>query len=124
MQYLLRMNPNNRVRELRKKAGLSQNELATLAGISQPAISQIENDTRPLTIDWMRTLARILGCAAADLLSSDDNPDRLDAEERELVTKFRVADEAQREFVMRVAEPRGVAEYDTDVKILRARNGG
>lgn len=105
MQYLLRMNPNNRVRELRKKAGLSQIELANLAGISQPAISQIENDTRPLTIDWMRTLARILECAPADLLSDTDNPDRLNQDERRLVQNYREADASQQEMVKRVSEP-------------------
>lgn len=105
MKYVLRMNPANRVRELRKRAGLSQTQLATLAGISQPAISQIENDDRPLTIDWMRTIARILGCAPADLLSDDDNPDRLDPEERELVHNFRAAEPSQRTLIERVAEP-------------------
>lgn len=106
MQYLLRMNPSNRVRELRKKAGLSQTELANLAGISQPAISQIENDTRPLTVDWMRALARILNCTVADFLTDEDNPDRLKGtEERELVTNYRAADEAQQEMVRRVAAP-------------------
>ncbi|MBT0667010.1 helix-turn-helix transcriptional regulator [Novosphingobium profundi] len=105
MQYLLRMNPSNRVRELRKKAGLSQLQLANLAGISQPAVSQIENDTRPLTIDWMRTIARIIGCTPADLLSSEDNPDRLDDTERSLVDDYRHATEPQREMVRRVAAP-------------------
>lgn len=105
MKYILCMHPNNRVRELRRRAGMSQTDLARAAGISQPAISQIENDTRPLTIDWMRAIARILGCTPADLLSDSDNPDRLESQERELVQNFREADASQRELVRRVAEP-------------------
>lgn len=99
------MNPSNRLRELRKKAGLTQTELANLAGVSQAAISQVENDTRPLTVDWMRIFARILGCTVADLLGDDDNPHRPSDEERELLEHYRSADEAQREMIQRVAEP-------------------
>lgn len=101
------MNPSNRLRELRKKAGLTQTELANLAGVSQAAISQVENDTRPLTLDWMRTFARILDCTAADLLDDSDNPKRLSSEEDELIDHYRSADPAQREMVQRVAEPIG-----------------
>lgn len=120
MKYLLRMNPSNRVRELRKKAGLSQAQLANLAGISQPAVSQIENDTRPLTIDWMRSLARILDCTPADLLSEEDNPDRLDDQERELVHNFREANEAQREMLRRVAEPMQDHTHAAEIKPFRS----
>lgn len=105
MAYLFAMHPTNRIRELRKKAGLSQAELARIVGISQPAISQIENDTRPLTIDWMRSLARIFGVTAADILCDHDNPHRLSDEEQALLDNFRAADEAQRALIGRVAEP-------------------
>ena len=105
MAYLFAMHPTNRVRELRKRAGLSQLELAQLAGISQPAISQIENDTRPLTVDWMRTFARIFHCTTADLLGDLDNPARLSEEEQQLLAHYRSASEAQRAMIDRVAEP-------------------
>lgn len=105
MAYILAMHPSNRIRELRKKAGLNQAELARLAGISQPAISQLENDTRPLTVDWMRTLARIFGVSTADILGEQDNPHRLDEAEQHLLDNFRNADPAQREMIARVAEP-------------------
>lgn len=105
MAYILVMHPKNRLRELRKRAKITQSELAKLSGVSQPAISQIENDERPLTVDWMRTFARIFGCTTADLLDQDDNPHRLTDEERELLEKYRQADETQRAMVQRVAEP-------------------
>ncbi|PTR07888.1 MULTISPECIES: helix-turn-helix domain-containing protein [unclassified Novosphingobium] len=105
MAYIYVMHPKNRLRELRKRAGITQAELARKSGVSQPAISQLENDERPLTIDWMRTFARVFGVTAADLLDDEDNPHRLDPEEIELVQNFRQAEEQQRQMVKRVAEP-------------------
>lgn len=121
MAYILAMNPSNRIRELRKKAGLNQAQLAKLAGISQPAISQLENDARPLTLDWMRAIARIFGVAPADLLGDQDNPHRLSPEEQELVDNFRHADDVQRELIGRVAAPReGFRHAERESDRLRA----
>lgn len=113
MGYILRMNPRNRLRLLRKRAGISQARLAQLSGVSQPAISQLENDERPLTLDWMRVFARIFGVTVADLLDDEDNPHRLDPEEQILVENFRHADPGQREMVKRVAEPLADFKHDT-----------
>lgn len=99
------MRPRNRLRELRKAAGLSQAELAAETGVSQPAISQIENDASPMDTRWMRAFARALGCAPADLLDDQDNPDRLSEEERELIHKYRQASREQQELIARVAAP-------------------
>lgn len=120
MAYILVMHPKNRLRALRKRANITQAQLAKLSGVSQPAISQIENDERPLTIDWMRTFARIFGCTTADLLDGDDNPDRLDAEERELLAKYRQADETQRAMVQRVAEPMEQYRHQGAIPIRKA----
>ena len=97
------MRPGNRLRELRKKAQLTQIELADRTGVSQSAISQIENGDVSMTIQWMRAFARALGCAPADLLDADDNPDRLEADERDLVQRYRSASEPLRETLTRVA---------------------
>jgi transcriptional regulator with XRE-family HTH domain len=106
MAYILAMHPGNRIRELRKAAGLSQVELAQRTGVSQPYISQIENqDALSLDVARMRVLSREFGCAPADLLSDSDNPDRLSPEERALIANFRSADAAQRALIQRVAEP-------------------
>ena len=106
------MNPRNRLRFLRKRAGISQARLAQLSGISQPAISQLENDERPLTLDWMRVFARIFGVTVADLLDDEDNPHRLDPEELDLIENYRAADPGQRAMVKRVAEP--IADFTHD----------
>jgi transcriptional regulator with XRE-family HTH domain len=108
MSYaVLVMRPGNRLRDMRKAAGLTQAELADRVGASQEALSNYENGRRPLTLEWMRIFARELRCNVADLLDDADNPDRLDAEERELVHRYRSADELQREMIGRVAAPAG-----------------
>lgn len=103
------MHPRNRLRELRKMASLSQAELAARTGVTQSSISQLENDNIELDLPWMRAFARELKCAPVDLLTDEDNPDRLTPEERALVHKYRTAGEAQRELIARVAEPLAAA---------------
>lgn len=102
MTYCLAMNPRNRLRELRKAAGLSQVQLAERTGVSQSAISQIENDAIAMDTAWMRAFARELRCEAADLLSDEDNPHRLSAEERALVEAYRSSTPEQRELLLRL----------------------
>lgn len=87
---------------MRKAAKITQDQLAERTGVSQPAISQIENGHLSMDIQWMRAFARVLGCSAADLLDDADNPDRLDDQERELLARFRLADKQQRETLGRV----------------------
>lgn len=111
MAYVLSMHPANRLRELRKAAGLNQSELARRTGVSQPFISQVENQAATtLDIARMRVFAREFGCAVADLLADEDNPDRLSDEERALIAAFRAADPLQRELVNRVVQPIGADE--------------
>jgi transcriptional regulator with XRE-family HTH domain len=112
MTYPLRMAPRNRLRELRKRAGLTQIELADRTGVSQSAISQIENDVLPMDTAWMRAFARELECNTADLLADEDNPDRLDEAERELINRFRAATLEQRALIARVAEPLQAFNHD------------
>ena len=105
MAYIYVMHPGNRIRELRKQAKLSQMQLAELTGVSQPAISQLENDGLSLTVEWMRSFARVFGVTPADILGDGDNPGRLSDEEQALIDQFRSAAPSQREMIRRVAEP-------------------
>lgn len=111
MAYLYQMFPANRLRELRKKAKLTQIQLAELSGVSQSAISQLENDTIGLNVPWMRSFARIFSerigttITPADILGQADHPNRLSAEEEALLAQFREADQQQREMIQRVAAP-------------------
>lgn len=99
---VLVMRPGNRLRLMRKRAGLRQEELAERSGATQGAISNYENGRRPLTLDWMRTFARILDCSVADLLDDQDIPERLADDERELVHRYRHSDPRERATIQRV----------------------
>lgn len=105
MSYIYAMFPDNRLRQLRKQARLTQTELGELVGLHQTQIGNLENGSRNLTIEWARRIAKALGCTVADLLDDEDNPDRLTADERTLIASYRAAGEAQRQIVQRVAAP-------------------
>jgi transcriptional regulator with XRE-family HTH domain len=59
----------NRIKELRDLQGLSQEELGKRVGTTQPQIQRLETGERKLTEDWMRRIAKGLGCRPADLLT-------------------------------------------------------
>ena len=97
------MEAGNRLRELRKTKGLTQQQLADATGVTQSAISQIENGAPSMDIKWMRSFARVLECSPADLLTDDDNPDRLRNQfEKHLIERCRKADPTQRDMLDRV----------------------
>jgi len=99
------MFPDNRIRELRKKAGLSQRDLGEQVGLHQTQIGNLENGGRNLTIEWSRRIASALNVTVADLLGDADNPDRLSDHERELVRNYRSSSAEQQAMIERVAEP-------------------
>lgn len=121
MAYILLMHPRNRIRELRKQAKLTQDELGRLAGVSQEAISQLENDKRPLTVDWMRTFARIFSVSTVDLLADEDNPNRLTDEEKKLLEAYRTAPTEQQTMIQRVAEPLPEFRHAEEEEAIRRR---
>ncbi|MEJ0071160.1 MAG: helix-turn-helix transcriptional regulator [Pseudomonadota bacterium] len=55
------------MREARERRGLTQQQLAELAGTSQPQIDRLETGKRRLTIDWVVRLAPFLGVTPIDL---------------------------------------------------------
>ena len=99
------MFPDNRIRELRKKARMTQGELGHMVGLHQTQIGNIENGSRNLTIEWARRIARALNVATVELLGEADNPYRLSEAERELLERFRAAPSNQQALIHRVAEP-------------------
>ena len=58
----------NRVREWRRRKGLSVAELARLTSTTASQISKIERGQRRLTVEWLARLAPALGCRRQDLL--------------------------------------------------------
>lgn len=56
------------LRKLRHARGLSQEELAHLAGIDRTYVSSLERSVYAAGIDVVDRIARVLGVEAADLL--------------------------------------------------------
>jgi DNA-binding XRE family transcriptional regulator len=59
------------VRIWREHRGLSQEELASFAGIARSYLAEIEGCRKPGSIDAFRKLARALGLTVDDLLPAD-----------------------------------------------------
>ena len=67
-----------RIRSMRKQRGLTQEEVASAAGISRRAYARYEgNNVRPRSQETYEKLADVLGCDVNDLLVSDDAFDEL-----------------------------------------------
>lgn len=54
------MDIGNTIRELRKKKGLKQNELAEKAHLTQAYLSKIENNSKEATISSLKSIAESL----------------------------------------------------------------
>jgi DNA-binding XRE family transcriptional regulator len=69
----------NRIRELRRAAGMTGEELAKLVGTNSAQIYKLERGCRKLDSVWMARIAEALGCTAADLLpvalAAESKPD-------------------------------------------------
>ncbi|SEG61240.1 helix-turn-helix domain-containing protein [Bosea lathyri] len=63
----------NRVGEVRKRAKLSQQDLAEKVGAHWITISKLERGKMQLTGDWLRRLADALGTSMADLLPKQES---------------------------------------------------
>lgn len=60
------------LREKRKAAGLSINNVVSLTGISKASISLMENHKRGLSVKKARVLAKVYGCEWEELFEDDE----------------------------------------------------
>lgn len=63
------------IREARKRAGFNQAELGALVGLDQSGISRLERGERPITLDTLRQLARVMNIPVTDLLDDETGDD-------------------------------------------------
>lgn len=94
----------NRIRALRKAQELTLDALGDRIGTSGSNLSKLERFDEKLDLKRMRTIARALGVRPVDLLTDEDNPERLMEQERELLALFRSLNPAGQERLVRVAE--------------------
>lgn len=59
----------NRIKELREKNGLSQQQLAELTGTTNQQIGRLEKGARELTTTWMERLARPLRVMPSEIIA-------------------------------------------------------
>jgi transcriptional regulator with XRE-family HTH domain len=59
----------NRIRELRERLGLTQQELADLMGVNKKDVSRYETGFSTLNIEWMQRFAKALRVHPQDLLN-------------------------------------------------------
>jgi transcriptional regulator with XRE-family HTH domain len=63
-----------RVKELREKAGISQERLAELLGVSRPTISQIESGQRKISADDLIKLSNVFHVSLENLVEPGNEP--------------------------------------------------
>lgn len=61
----------NRLRDIRRDAGYTQDEIATALGMTQSMVLQIERGTKQLSLLNAAKLAEMLGCNIEDLLEEE-----------------------------------------------------
>jgi transcriptional regulator with XRE-family HTH domain len=71
-----------RIKDLRKAKGMSQQKLAEFLGVSRPTISQIENGDRNLRAEELKKLADIFNTSTDSLLNLQKEPRVIIQEER------------------------------------------
>ena len=64
-----RMSIGENIKNRRKSAGMSQNDLAAAVGVSVPMICQIERGTKSVTLMLGAEIAKILQCDLNDLVN-------------------------------------------------------
>ena len=72
-----------RTAELRRRAGISQQRLAEMLGVSRTTITQIENGKRKVSVDELAKFSEIFNLSVDNLLSSKEEPDVIFAEKQE-----------------------------------------
>lgn len=68
----LRTTISEALKKYRAFKGLSQEDLATLAGVNRTFVSQIEREQKNVSVDSLRRLANALECEVHNLLGSAD----------------------------------------------------
>ncbi|QCO03050.1 helix-turn-helix domain-containing protein [Azospirillum argentinense] len=64
-----------KLKEIREARGLSQEQVAEMAGTSQPQIYKLEKGLRSMTLDWAARLAPVLGVPVSALYEFTGGPD-------------------------------------------------
>lgn len=75
----------NNIKELRKKRGLTQQQLAEKIGISQVHLGRLESNARSMDLEQVEKIAAALGVKPFDILPQKWQPEEITPEEREIL---------------------------------------
>lgn len=110
------------VRRLREELGLSQEELASLAGHSRNVIGSIESG-KPARASTLRHIAKALGVTVADLRNPDLTPAKLSPIEDQPLPPGVIEDDHIRELRARIKMREADLERDR-AELRRALESG
>jgi len=79
----------NNIRALRKKKGLTQEQLAEKIGISQVHLGRLETNARSMDLEQVEAIATALGVKPLDILPQAWQPEEITPEEREILRMIR-----------------------------------
>ncbi len=79
----------NNIKELRKKRGLTQQQLAEKIGISQVHLGRLESNARSMDLEQVEKIAAALGVKPFDILPQEWQPEEITPEEREILRMIR-----------------------------------
>ncbi|HOO52310.1 MAG TPA: helix-turn-helix transcriptional regulator [Alphaproteobacteria bacterium] len=89
------MDQNNHIKNIRKTKGLTQADLADLAGTTQETIQRLENGKRRLTYDWIKRLSDALGVHPIEITEGPVPDIPKSKEEKEILDTFRELSETE-----------------------------
>lgn len=90
----------NRIKELRKDRGLTQEQLAAMVGYDTSTIQRLESGKRKLKLPQIIALAQALKVPPGDIISNPDNP----SPAAELVELLQNMGEEEQATLLRVAK--------------------
>ena len=101
------MGMGERIREMRKAKGFTQEELAQKLGLKDSAIAKYENGrVENIKRSTIADMARILECSPVYLLCLDEKPTTSDFQvsdfEKQIIIEFRKADYLDQQMVLRI----------------------
>lgn len=93
----------NRIKEIREREGLTQDELAVRMGTTSQQVGRLENGQRKLTVEWMNKLAIALDCYPSDLIENAIIAD--------MINEVEPAEPSGLESVRKALADRGISTY-------------
>lgn len=81
------------IKEYRKQKNMTQEQLASLTGLTQGQVARIEQGKTDIGLDQLKVFAQALGVKPYELLPDDWQPEKLSDEEKAFIEMLRKSKE-------------------------------